>query len=414
MVASLFYAYQYILRVLPSIMLDDIMLRFHMDSAMVGQFSGIYYIGYSLFHIPIGILLDRWGPKKVIPCCILLSIVGILPIVHAEHWMWPIWGRLATGIGSSAAILGVFKIIRMAYPGERFGRMLSFSVMVGLLGATYGGTPVRYLCQALGCKIVIDILALVGLLLALVAYWGVPPTGSARDDVKPSSPFAAIGSVLRNAKVMIICFSAGLMVGPLEGFADIWGPKFLNQVLHVEDSTASFIVSMIFMGMCLGVPVLNFIAEKSKNYLGTVIFSGLLMFVIFTLLVALQLSGTMVLIGGLFLVGICSPYQILAIYKASTYVPENTAGLTTAMANMIIMIFGYVLHSKIGYVTERFGGIEMESAFRWGIAVIPAALLLGIVGFAMVVRMDKKHIKKSMNVVVGGEAELTHGYRFHF
>lgn len=394
MVASLFYAYQYILRVMPSIMLDDIMLRFRMDSDTVGQFSGVYYIGYSLFHIPIGVLLDRYGPRKVIPCCIFLSIVGILPIVCAEHWIWPILGRLATGIGSSAAILGVFKIIRMAYAEERFGRMLSFSVMIGLLGAIYGGTPIRYLCQILDYQIVIVVLALVGILLALITYWIVPPMDDTRSEVKPSSPFAGIGSVLKNTKVMIICFSAGLMVGPLEGFADIWGPKFLNQVLHIEISRATFITSMIFMGMCFGAPVLNFIAEKSKSYLSTIILSGLLMFAIFTLLVASLLSNTTVLAVGLFLVGICSAYQILAIYKASTYVHENVASMTTAMANMIIMIFGYVLHSMIGGVTELFGGIKMESAFRWGIASIPAALLLGIIGFAVVAHIDKKHVKK--------------------
>lgn len=61
---------------------------------------------------------------------------------------------------------------------------------------------------------------------------------------------------------------------------------------------------------------------------------------------------------------------------------------------MIIMIFGYILHSMIGGVTKLFGGIKMESAFRWGIAVIPMALLLGIIGFAVVVRMAKKHVGK--------------------
>jgi MFS family permease len=365
-----------------------------MDSTMVGQFSGIYYIGYSLFHLPIGILLDRWGPRKVIPCCILLAIVGILPIICTEHWIWPILGRLATGIGSSAAILGVFKIIRMAYAEERFGRMLSFSVMIGLLGAIYGGTFVFHLCKFLSYQMVFTIFALVGILLALVTYWVVPPMDDTRSEVKPSSPFAGIGSVFKNTKVMMICFSAGLMVGPLEGFADIWGPKFLNQVLHIEVSRATFITSMIFMGMCFGAPVLNFIAEKSKSYLGTIIFSGLLMFIVFTLLITSLLHSTAALLIGLFLVGICSAYQILAIYKASTYVHENAAGMTTAMANMIIMIFGYVLHSAIGGVTELFGGIKMESAFRWGIAVIPAALLLGIIGFVVVAHIDKKHIKK--------------------
>jgi MFS family permease len=227
-----------------------------------------------------------------------------------------------------------------------------------------------------------------------MTYRIVPPMGNARDEVKQSSPFAGIGSVLKNAKVMIICLAAGLMVGPLEGFADIWGPKFLNQVFQIEASKASFITSMVFIGMCCGAPVLNFIAEKSKSYLGTIIASGLLMFVVFTLLATSRSLDTSLLSVGLFLAGICSAYQILAIYKASTYVPENVAGITTAMANMIIMIFGYVLHSAIGSVTELFGGIEVESAFRWGIAVIPVALLLGVIGFVMVARMAPKRVKK--------------------
>jgi MFS family permease len=215
-----------------------------------------------------------------------------------------------------------------------------------------------------------------------------------QNNANSSSLLAEIGSVFKNVKVMIICLAAGLMVGPLEGFADVWGPEFLTKIFHIENSRASSITSMVFMGMCFGAPVLNFIAEKSKSYLGTIIASGLLMFVVFTVLATSRSLDTSLLSVGLFLAGICSAYQILAIYKASTYVPENVAGITTAMANMIIMIFGYVLHSAIGSVTELFGGIEVESAFRWGIAVIPVALLLGVIGFVMVVRMTQKRVKK--------------------
>ena len=64
-IASIFYAYQYILRVMPSIMLTDIMQKFHLDPAAFGQFSGVYYLGYSLMHLPIGIALDRWCPRYV-------------------------------------------------------------------------------------------------------------------------------------------------------------------------------------------------------------------------------------------------------------------------------------------------------------------------------------------------------------
>ncbi|MDP3640890.1 MAG: MFS transporter, partial [Alphaproteobacteria bacterium] len=92
-VASIFYAYQYVLRVMPNIMLNDIMMQFNLNEASFGQFSGVYYIGYSLMHLPIGIMLDRYGPRKVMTACILMTVVGLLPIIFSEHWVFPIMGR---------------------------------------------------------------------------------------------------------------------------------------------------------------------------------------------------------------------------------------------------------------------------------------------------------------------------------
>ncbi len=95
----------------------------------------------------------------------------------------------------------------------------------------------------------------------------------------------------------------------------------------------------------------------------------------------------------LFIVGICCAYQILAIYKASTYVPENVVGLTTATANMIIMSFGYIFHSGIGYVIKVTGKYGATS-FNYGIATIPIALFIGSTGFII---LSIKEIKGDKN-----------------
>src|SRR5579872_726953 len=110
---SFFYAYQYILRVLPNIMMADILEKFHIDAAVFGQYAGLYYIGYAGMHIPIGLWLDKYGPKWILPLCMGLTVIGLLPLLFAEHWIYPSIGRLLIGMGSSAAILGVFKIVRM-------------------------------------------------------------------------------------------------------------------------------------------------------------------------------------------------------------------------------------------------------------------------------------------------------------
>jgi predicted MFS family arabinose efflux permease len=391
LVVSIFYAYQYILRIVPSVMLEDIMQQFNMNTADFGQFSGIYYIGYSLVHIPIGILLDKYGAKKIIPLCICISTIGVLPIVFAEQYIYPILGRMITGIGSSAAILGVFKIIRMSFSEGHFTRMLSFSVTIGLTGAIYGGVGCAYLRSLFAYKDVIVILAFVGIIIAIMSYFVIPEARSETADGNSVDPiFVNLKYVFLNKKVVITYIAAGLMVGPLEGFADIWGPRFLKQIYGLTDSMASYIISMIFIGMCFGAPILNFVTERIEC-LKTVILSGVIMLVVFLLLLTKILNSTALFVSFIF-VGICCAYQILAIYKASTFVNPKYASLTTAVANMTIMVFGYVIHGSIGIIINMCNELPTSNAYCCGISVIPFALFLGIIGFTVVHSIDKSNV----------------------
>ena len=373
MIASVFYAYQYILRVMPSMMLNDIMTQFDINAATFGQFSGVYYIGYSLMHLPIGIMLDRYGPRKIMTGCVLLTIIGLLPLLYAEHWIYPIAGRFLIGIGSSAAILGIFKIVRMAFSEQLFPRMLSFSVTIGLIGAIYGGGPVSYMSETFGYHSVIKIFIGVGILLAIMTYWIIP-------DFEASSQGTVISDikeVLSNGRVIGSCLCAGLMVGPMEGFADAWGSIFFKQVYGFDGAMAASMPSMIFIGMCFGSPILSLIADKFGSYLATIIGSGVVMAICFSFLVLSRMSPS-VLSVSFVLVGVCCAYQILAIYKASTYVRVEVAGLTTALANMIIMIFGYAFHSTMGGIINAMGGPQSSIALEYGVTVIPVALILFI------------------------------------
>ncbi|MBN9288899.1 MAG: MFS transporter [Gammaproteobacteria bacterium 39-13] len=391
--ASFFYAYQYILRVLPNIMMTDILEKFQIDASLFGQYSGLYYIGYAGMHIPVGILLDKYGPKWVLPLCMILTVIGLLPLLYADHWIYPGIGRLLIGMGSSAAILGVFKIIRMSFPEDKFTFILGCSVTIGLLGAIYGGQPVNYLMHTFGSEKVLQIIILMGVVLSIATFFAIPAQATVHSQ---QGWFASVKEVLTNYKILMICLFAGFMVGPLEGFADVWGKEYLKSVYKLDENVASSLPSLIFLGMCFGSPILSWITAKTKAYFGFIILSGVVMGISFILLLTGQLPVS-VLTAMFIVVGVFSAYQILAIYKASTYGGENLVGLTTACANMIIMTFGYVFHSLIGKIMTHFwdGTMNMDvpvygpHAYTFALMVIPVGLLMGALGFVWLATSKK-------------------------
>lgn len=406
--ASFFYAYQYVLRVLPNIMMSDILEKFHIDATIFGQFSGFYYIGYAGMHIPVGLMLDKYGPKWVLPLCILLTAVGLLPLLYADHWAYPAIGRILIGMGSSAAILGVFKIIRMSFEENKFTVILGCSVTIGLIGAIYGGQPVNYLINNLGSDAVLKMIIIVGLVLAVATFLVIPAHGAR---VSNQGWFQSVKTVLTNKRILLVCFFAGLMVGPLEGFADVWGKEYLKTVYHLDESMASSLPSLIFLGMCFGSPLLSWVTARTQAYYGFIIASGLVMGGAFAFLLTGHVPVSILAV--LFvLVGVFCAYQILAIYKASTYSGEELVGLTTACANMIIMIFGYFFHSLIGNIMTQLGGGRLvdnmpyydPNAYTYALCVIPIGLALGALGFIWLSTSSKPNLDSKSSIVLGRNA----------
>jgi hypothetical protein len=177
------------------------------------------------------------------------------------------------------------------------------------------------------------------------------------------------------------------MVGPLEGFADIWGVQFLKVTYGLDEKWAASLPSLIFLGMCIGGPLLSIIAERTQKYIEVVLACGVFMTLGFILMLTTQMNH-FALIPIFLMVGMCSAYQLLVIYKVSTLVKESQTGVATALANMIIMAFGYFFHSVIGSLVGLTMGnadavsFDSSSGISIGISVIPAGLVVGCLGFA--------------------------------
>ncbi|WDM85788.1 MFS transporter [Ehrlichia sp. JZT12] len=392
----MFYAYQYVLRVIPNVIASMSIEKFKISTIAFGQFSGLYYIGYTLAHIPIGIMLDKYGPRVVLPVCAVLTFLGLVPLLASDTWLFVQIGRVITGIGSAGSALGLFKVASMYY-NHKFGKMVGISIIIGLLGAMYGGLPVLSLLDKLGWDNLFIIFIAVGAIVAVLLYMFILPYDAAAHDQANSGLLDKVKLVVFNKHVILISLFAGFMVGPLEGFADGWVTAFLREVGNIDKETAALLPSVIFIGLCFGAFVLPYMVDKSFNTWNIIIVSAAGMMLSF--LALFINSSSVILVTVLFIViGFFSSYQIVATCQVLRYVGDNVVALTTAVNNMIVMIFGYFFHTAISFVIDfNWDGkmIDAEPVYTKALMLksmifIPGGLLIGLLGFLCLKYKDEK------------------------
>jgi MFS family permease len=162
---TLFYCYQYILRLLPNMIMPELMKTFSINAKEIGLFAGIYYIGYITMYIPLGILLSRFGSKKILPVCIGLSSIGLLPMMYSTSWTLVVLGRFFIGVCSSAAIIGAFQSFCALF-AERFSLVLGSTVCIGILTAINISKPLLFVRDSVGMSSMLMYLCIGGIILA--------------------------------------------------------------------------------------------------------------------------------------------------------------------------------------------------------------------------------------------------------
>ncbi|MDG1436228.1 MAG: MFS transporter [Rickettsiaceae bacterium] len=385
---TLFYCYQSILRPLPNIIMPDILSKYNIGASDFGSFAGIYYIGYIAVHIPVGLLLSRFGAKKILPICVAFSSIGLIPMIYFDSWWSVVIGRVMTGMGSSAAAVGALQIFRILYP-TKFTMMLGAMVSIGLIVAVYASNFMSSVIISIGLSSTLSALLYIGMMLSAATYFLLPSDASETSD---NNIWADIKSIIFNYKLLFASLFAGLMVGAFEGFADAWGSAFLISVYGLDKVVADSIALSIFLGMCAGCIILPYIADKTGWFFGITILSGLMLTACFIYL----LSGKAT-IDSLYYVcvtiGIFCAYQVVMLAKISTFVSEERSGMAAAVANMIIMIFGWFFHNSIGRTLESlWDGVIIDgvkqysaSAFTISISIIPISSIFAVIGFAIIV-----------------------------
>jgi MFS family permease len=268
--AAIFYLYELMLLVSPSVMHDDLSEVFNTSAEQLGSLAAFYYYSYAFMQIPVGLLMDRYGPRILLTIASLTCTVGCFIFASAEVLWVAQLGRFVMGIGGSFAVVGCLKLASLWFPVNRFALLTGLMVAIGMMGGVFGQAPVAKLVIWHGWRETMYLGSIAGAVLSVIIWWVIydHPSGLSLKSLKPVASSSRwnflheLWIVMKIPQIWVASLYAGLMFVPTTGFGQLWGVPYFSERFHLEKDAAGFMVSMIFFGWAIGGPFYGWLSDR--------------------------------------------------------------------------------------------------------------------------------------------------------
>lgn len=389
----LFYFYECLLQVSPSVMSSELMRDFSVTSQTLGILSGIYFYSYAAMQLPGGVMMDYFGPQRLLTIATTICAASTIAFGLTDNFFMACLARLMIGFGSSFAAVGAMKLAASWFPAERFALLTGLMVTIGMMGAIGGEAPLALLIDSYGWRQSMVIMGCIGLVLAILIYtiakdapknMHVNTHHHAFEDDVPV--FSSLLTLLKNKQLWLVAFYGGLMYMATPIFCGLWGVPFVMFKMHLAKATAANYISLVFVGWAIASPLWGIFSNrigrrKPPMYIGCI---GALISSMVFIYAPIKSGWMMELL--LFVFGVCSAGFLPAFAVAKELCSSRYVATGLSFMNMMNMIGIAVGQPLIGYILDKLwqGNIvdrvrvyPME-AYHTGLAILPLGMFIAL------------------------------------
>jgi sugar phosphate permease len=390
---AVFYCYEYLLRMAPSVMTLELREAFQMDALAFGNLAAFYYYAYTPMQLPVGVLMDRYGPRRLLVFACLVSAVGTYLFAQPGHLFIAQIGRFLVGFGAAFAFVGVLKLASVWLPANRFAMISGLATSLGMLGAMVGDIFLVGLVKQHGWSATTVFLAIAGVILAVILFMVIPKAvrqQSVEADTVTSFKqlFSGLLMLMRNPYIWINGAIGSFLYLSLSVFGELWGPIYLTGAHAYTRADAATAVSMVFLGWAIGGPLAGWISDKlGRRRLPLLI--GAIGTAVTIALVFYLPAGTpkYIMFTLIFLFGVFASAEVITFAIAKELVPAHLTATAIAFTNMLVMLGGAILQPLVGAILDfkwqgqMLDGLRVYSpeAYQMALVAVPIGALLAAI-----------------------------------
>lgn len=356
-VATFFYLYEFLLRVSPNVLEQDLFLAFKIDASEFGFFSSCYLWAYAPLQLPVGALTDKYGPRRLLTFAILLCALSTLALAYTNNFAIACMTRALIGAGSAFAFISCLKIVNIWFEPRWFPFMTGITLTIGTLGAAVGGTPLSYALDYVSWRDLLIYAGGIGVVLAGFAWALIRDHNPFHPEYEQQTKNApgflrCVIEVAKQPQSWVVGIYAFFVTAPTDAFGGTWGVKYLVDVHHISRHAASVAaVTMTFVGMAIGSPVIGWIAEKCDNRKWPMAISSIIACIALTLIVYLPVLTDLSACVLFFIFGAAGTY-VLAFVMTRRFTESKYVATAVGFVNMISIFGSAGLTYLIGWLLD--------------------------------------------------------------
>lgn len=338
--------------------------EFNLNAGDLGLLAGGYFLGFATMQIPLGYLLDNYGPKKIVSAFLLIAIIGTLSFAVAQNFSGLLISRVLIGIGVSACLMGPLTGYRIWFKDKYQQRSNSWMLMVASLGFVFSTLPVQILLPFFGWRYIFFTIA--GLIVICIFLLFIfLPNWENQNSTKITNKSGNLSEVWSN-KFFQSTIPLGLFnYGGIMAIQTLWAGPWMVRVTGytpLESATGLFWINVtMLIAFLIWGYLLPKIASSVKDAVKLIKLGLPISYIILFILIILGEKAGVFLITFYILTSIVLS---LAQPAVAMKFPTNLAGKSLTSFNLLIFVGTFIVQWSIGLlidISRNYGFDEVKS-----------------------------------------------------
>jgi MFS family permease len=346
------YLLSYLFRTVNAVISPELSRDLSLNPSSLGLLTSAYFLAFGAAQLPVGMLLDRYGPRRVEPVLLSIAAVGALLFAYAETLPGLTFARAVIGLGVCACLMAPLKAIATWFPRERHASLSGWIMVAGGAGALAATTPLELALRVTGWRTIFVVLAALTFVAALAIAWRVPDTGKPAVAAGLRMQWGGVRTVMGHARLWWIAPLAAVCMGSFTAIQGLWAVPWLMEVAGQTRSDAARHLLCMAAVLLAGYVALGFCGTRLARrgvHARHLFATGFALAIV-------ALSGIFLMLPGSYfwwaLYGLGSAANVLAFTVLNEGFGHHLVGRTNTTLNLLMFGGSFVLQWGIGLVAE--------------------------------------------------------------